>query len=115
VRLSHAPHLAGIKHLNRLDQVLAAQQVASVGWDEGLMLDYRDQPLELTSMNLFARFADVLWTPALTGAGLAGIARDWCLAQASSLSLAVSHEDVSLPGLCGADEGFACDGLGGRV
>lgn len=113
VRLSHAPHLAGIKHLNRLDQVLAAQQVASAGWDEGLMLDYRDRPLELTSMNLFARFADVLWTPALTGAGVAGIARDWCLAQASSLSLVVSHDDVTLSRLRDADEVFACNSVAG--
>lgn len=115
VRLSHAPHLAGIKHLNRLDQVLAAQQVAGAGWDEGLMLDYRDRPLELTSMNLFARFADVLWTPALDGAGVAGIARDWCLAQAWPLSLAVSHDELTLSRLRDADEVFACNSVAGFV
>ncbi|MBQ26270.1 aminodeoxychorismate lyase [Alcanivorax sp.] len=69
--------LAGFKHLNRLPQVMARREVAGQGWDEGLLLSTRRQPLEATSMNLFARFADHWWMPdlAAAGAGVAGVMR----------------------------------------
>lgn len=69
--------LAGYKHLNRLAQVMARREVAQQGWDEGLLLSTRRQPLEATSMNLFARFADHWWMPdlAAAGAGVDGVMR----------------------------------------
>ena len=38
-QLSHNRNLAGIKHLNRLEQVLAAKEVNAHGFDEGLLCD----------------------------------------------------------------------------
>src|SRR5690554_5854709 len=35
--LARQPALAGIKHLNRLEQVLARRQVDAEGWDDGLL------------------------------------------------------------------------------
>lgn len=69
--------LAGCKHLNRLAQVMARSEVARQGWDEGLLLSTRRQPLEATSMNLFARFSDHWWMPdlAAAGAGVEGVMR----------------------------------------
>lgn len=69
--------LAGFKHLNRLPQVMARREVARQGWDEGVLLSTRKQPLEATSMNLFARFADHWWMPDLDAAraGVAGVMR----------------------------------------
>jgi 4-amino-4-deoxychorismate lyase len=69
--------LAGFKHLNRLPQVMARREVARQGWDEGVLLSTRRQPLEATSMNLFARFANHWWMPDLdaAGAGVAGVMR----------------------------------------
>ncbi len=74
--------LAGLKHLNRLPQVLARMEVARQGWHEGLLLDRRGCPLEATAMNLFALFGDTLWTPPLDTAGVAGVGRDWLLTRA---------------------------------
>lgn len=74
--------LAGLKHLNRLPQVLARMEVARRDWHEGLLLDRRGCPLEATAMNLFALFGDTLWTPALDAAGVAGVGRDWLLSRA---------------------------------
>lgn len=72
---------AGIKHLNRLPQVQARAEVARQGWQEGLLLSPRQQPLEATAMNLFARFEDGWWTPdlAIAGSGVAGVMRRWLL------------------------------------
>ena len=105
--------LAGIKHLNRLDQVLARDQVSRHGWDEGLMLDQGGRPLELTSMNLFARFADQLWTASLTHAGVAGIARQWCLEQPAVQALRLTSKPLALAQLRDADEVFACNSVAG--
>lgn len=123
-RVADMPSLAGLKHLNRLEQVLAQQQVSAAGWDEGLLLDQRGRPLELTSMNLFARFGDELFTPDLHHAGVAGVARQWCLnSRASSNShlkpdsplqnLTCRQGSISLSRLREADEVFACNSVAG--
>ncbi len=77
---------AGQKHLNRLAQVQSRAEVARQGWQEGLMLSARRQPLEATAMNLFARFKTGWWTPdlALANAGVAGVMREWLLTQLRS-------------------------------
>ena len=77
----YADPFAGHKHLNRLAQVQARGEVARQGWQEGLLLSPRRQPLEATAMNLFARFDNGWWTPDLATAnsGVAGIMRDWLL------------------------------------
>lgn len=79
--------LAGLKHLNRLPQVLARQDVARQGWHEGLLLNRHRQPVEATAMNLFAVFGDTLWTPELERAGVAGVGRSWLLAHAGRYGL----------------------------
>ena len=112
-RAATSVQLAGIKHLNRLDQVLARDQVSRHGWDEGLVLDQGGRPLELTSMNLFARFADRLWTAPLTHAGVAGIARQWCLEQPQVQALKLTGKPLSLAQLRDADEVFACNSVAG--
>ncbi len=70
---------AGLKHLNRLPQVAARAEAGRHGWREGLLLDRHRCPVEATSMNLFAVFGNLLWTPSLERAGVAGVARDWLL------------------------------------
>lgn len=79
--------LAGLKHLNRLPQVLARREVARQGWHEGLLLNRYRQPVEATAMNLFALFGDILWTPSLERAGVAGVGRGWLLDQAGQYGL----------------------------
>ena len=77
----HPEPAAGHKHLNRLPQVLARAEVARRGWHEGILLNPRQQPLEATSMNLFARIDDHWWTPDLqkASAGVNGVLRGWLL------------------------------------
>ncbi|HEX5679090.1 MAG TPA: aminodeoxychorismate lyase [Alcanivorax sp.] len=105
--------LAGLKHLNRLPQVMARMEVARRGWHEGLLLDRRGCPLEATAMNLFALFGDTLWTPALDGAGVAGVGRDWLLARARQQGRAVQVRLRPLSHLRAADSVFLINSVAG--
>ncbi|MGL6291082.1 MAG: aminotransferase class IV, partial [Silanimonas sp.] len=67
--------LAGMKHLNRLEQVLGAREAAERGLDDGLMADADGFVTCSTRANLFAR-VDGRWiTPPVDRAGVAGVAR----------------------------------------
>jgi len=105
--------LAGLKHLNRLPQVLARMEVARQGWHEGLLLDRRGCPLEATAMNLFALFGDTLWTPALDAAGVAGVGRDWLLARAREQGRPVQVRLRPLSHLRAADSVFLINSVAG--
>ena len=74
-RLAAQPKLAGIKSLNRLENVLARMEWSSPDISEGIMLDMQDNVIECTAANIFARFSETLITPSLTQCGIAGITR----------------------------------------
>lgn len=80
LRLAEQPRLAGIKHLNRLEQVLARAEWNDPAIAEGLLRDSRDRVISATMANLFAVIDGVLMTPALDGCGVAGVARAEVLA-----------------------------------
>src|SRR5699024_2191274 len=91
IRLGKQPFLAGIKHLNRLEQVLARHEAVASGWDEALLRNQEGQPVELTAMNLFLRYDQGWWTPALENAGVNGVARQWVINQ-SGVEVGVSEQ-----------------------
>jgi len=76
IRLGCSPQLAGIKHLNRLEQVLARGEWGDPAIAEGLMLDTNDQLVEGTMSNLFMVRNGILLTPDLSQCGVAGIMRE---------------------------------------
>ena len=65
--------LAGIKHLNRLDCVLARAEVAEAGWDEGVMLDQHQQLVCATQGNLVWYGQSHFFSPSLLRSGVAGL------------------------------------------
>lgn len=69
------PRLAGMKHLNRLEQVLGADEVARAGADEGVMFDVHDCAIAGTRSNLFVVHGKEVSTPRLNTAGIDGIMR----------------------------------------
>jgi 4-amino-4-deoxychorismate lyase len=79
-RLALQPLLAGLKHLNRLEQVLARAEWSDPAIGEGLLCDLDGQVISGTMTNLFAVLDGVLVTPALDGCGVAGVARAEILA-----------------------------------
>lgn len=82
-RLTPAGPLCGLKHLNRLEQVLASQTLQ--GYREGLLLDRFARVVEGTRTNLFAVRNATLITPRLSESGVAGVLReailDWAVQQ----------------------------------
>lgn len=112
-RLAHQPKLAGVKHLNRLENVLARMEWSDPAIAEGLMLDTADNVIECISANIFARFNDKLITPSLDQCGVAGITRQQILSRAKTFSLKTEIAPLSLEQLLTADEVIICNSLYG--
>lgn len=111
--LSINPALAGIKHLNRLDQVLASREWPGEGYLEGLMCDADGHLVEGTRSNLFLVIDNRLVTPRLARAGVAGIVRDAVIAVRDAAGEPVQIRDVRTDELAVADEIFVCNSVFG--
>ena len=112
-RIAHQPKLAGIKHLNRLDNVLARMEWHDPKVAEGVMLDMEGNVIECTAANIVARYGDTLITPKLDQCGVAGITRKQILAHAKRLELNTAIERMNLKDLHSADEVVICNSLFG--
>ena len=106
MRLSINPVLAGIKHLNRLEQVLARAEWNDGDFAEGLMLDTAGNVIEATACNLFLVKQTVLYTPDLSGAGVAGVMREMILDAAPAYTKAVCIKAIKIEDCVAADEIF---------
>lgn len=76
LRLGIQPALAGLKHLNRLENVLARAEWSTPEVAEGVLCDTEGRLVEATSMNLFWLRHGHLETPRLDRCGVAGTLRD---------------------------------------
>ena len=112
-RLSENYQLAGIKHLNRLEQVLAAREIQRAGADEGLMLDTSGALIEGGRSNLFAVRDGILLTPSLLKSGVRGIMREKIIAAAADLSQPVKVCTLFPSHIVSADELFLCNSVFG--
>ncbi|MBS7661202.1 aminodeoxychorismate lyase [Pseudomonas lalucatii] len=112
-RLAEQPLLAGLKHLNRLEQVLARGEWQDDEHAEGLMLDAAGRVIEGVFSNLFLFKDGTLLTADLSRCGVAGVMRAELLAQAATLGMACEVRDLDLAELLGADEVFMCNSLYG--
>lgn len=112
-RLAAQPLLAGIKHLNRLENVLARMEWTEPSVADGILLDMNNNVIECTAANIFARFGDMLITPSLHSCGIAGITRQRIINVAHTLSLKVKEETFNLEQLLSADEVIICSSLYG--
>ncbi|WP_457808141.1 aminodeoxychorismate lyase [Kushneria sp. EE4] len=93
LRLARQPALAGIKHLNRLENVLARQEWHDEAIAEGILLNDRDHPIEATAMNLAWFDQGRWWTPALNECGVEGTLRR-ALVESGHLTV-VEHAPLS--------------------
>lgn len=78
-RLAKQPQLAGLKHLNRLEQVLAAAECARAGVPEGVVRDVDDQVIEAVTGNLLLVIDGELVSPPLDDCGVNGVGLQWLL------------------------------------
>ena len=106
VRLADQPRLAGIKHLNRLEQVLARAEIAASDDIEALMCDADGHVICGTMSNVFIVDAHRLRTPRLDHAGVAGVMRAVLLREAPSLGLQIEEGALGREDLMAAREIF---------
>jgi len=112
-RLAEQPLLAGLKHLNRLEQVLARSEWQDSAFAEGLMCDTSGRIIEGVYSNLFLIKNDVLITADLSRCGVAGVMRAELLAQAEAMGITTRVCDVAMLDLQQADEVFLCNSVYG--
>lgn len=113
LRLSLQPRYAGIKHLNRLENVMARMEWTDPLVADGVLLDAEENVIECTMSNIFARFGNQLATPSLVRCGVAGITRQRILALASELGLKPEVRNLPLQETMQADELLICNSLYG--
>jgi len=112
-RLAEQPLLAGLKHLNRLEQVLARAEWQGAEFAEGLMCDSSGRLIEGVFSNLFMVCDGRLVTPGLTRCGVAGTLRAELIAQAATEGEPVVIEDLEPSRLASASEVFMCNSVYG--
>lgn len=113
LRLSSQPRLAGVKHLNRLENVLAAAEWSDPAIAEGLLCDEAGRVIGGVRSNVFCWREGVLVTPDLSRSGVAGMQRqrviEWALAAGQPLEV----RDLALDELLAADEVLICNSVFG--
>lgn len=112
-RLAEQPLLAGLKHLNRLEQVLARSEWQDAEHAEGLMLDTSGRVIEAVYSNLLVVSNGVLITADLSRCGVAGVMRAELLAQAAAQGIECQVRDISYAELLSADEVMLCNSVYG--
>lgn len=98
-RISIQPALAGIKHCNRLEQVLARLEwhppgAAGADADEGLMCDTDGAVVSATAANLFVLHGSRWQTPGVDRCGVAGVCRGWLLQHCEVDQARITVEEV---------------------
>ncbi len=111
VRLGRNPVLAGMKTLNRLEQVLARAEWSDDRIAEGLMFDTEGYLIEGTASNVFLYREGHLFTPDLSNCGIAGIMRGLVIEQAEKRGIPLSVQDLRLADLKSADGLFLTSSL----
>lgn len=112
--LSRQPSLAGLKHLNRLDQVMARSE-----WDEqdrfneGIMFNLDGNVVEGTMSNIFWLRDNRLFTPDLSQEGVDGCVRRWVIHQQQNESPVIVEKCAKLDQLLAADAVFLTNSLMG--
>ncbi len=110
-RLAEQPLLAGLKHLNRLEQVLARGEWTDPAIAEGLMLDVQGRLICGTMTNVFMVLGEELVTPALNRAGVRGVMRGALIEAFRAEGVRVTERDVDPAELALAREVFLTNAL----
>jgi 4-amino-4-deoxychorismate lyase len=110
-RLSRNSLLAGLKHLNRLEQVFAASEFDRELFDEGLMLDNDDNVIEGTMSNIFILLKSEVLTPSLEFSGVEGIMKSYLLNELDSTPYKVKETTIKLEQVMQAEAIFMSNAI----
>ncbi|WP_137226922.1 aminodeoxychorismate lyase [Shewanella sp. MEBiC00475] len=113
--LGRQPLLAGIKHLNRLEQVLIKSQPLSSHHQDWLVFDCDGNVIESSIANLFIVKNDQVFTPAITHAGVSGVMREVMIDSLLGHDIAVMATQLTLGDIQTADHIFITNSLFGII
>ena len=107
--------LAGVKHLNRLDQVMARSEWSHNRYQDGLMFTEADDVIEATSANIFVKTKDGQWlTPDLDQSGVSGVMRGLLIEEIfPACDIRVSIKAINRDTLLGAQQILLCNSVRG--
>jgi len=111
LRLGRQPRLAGIKHLNRLENVLARAEWDDPAIFEGLLCDDSGMVVSGVMSNLFWISHGELFTPDLSACGVAGVARTRLLRAATRLGIPIHIGRYPPAAILAADEVMICNSV----
>ena len=114
-RLAVGSPVAGLKTLNRIEQVLARSEVLPTGAFEGLTLDADGRLICGTMSNVFVVRNKTIATPALDRCGVAGTMRQFVLDLLEKQGTDVEVCDLEWDDLVAADEVFITNSQMGLV
>jgi 4-amino-4-deoxychorismate lyase len=114
-RLGANPHLAGIKHMNRLDQILGRSEWDDAAIDEGIMCSQEGHLVGGTMSNLFLQQGEHLLTPGIVTAGIAGVVRELLMWHARRQGQAVRLAQLDVSELYRSDAVYLSNALVGIV
>ncbi len=115
MRASWQPALAGIKHLNRLENVLARMEWDDPAIVDGIMLDHEECVVEGVMSNLLFGRDGYLWTPLLDICGVAGVMREVVIDAARHLGWYVHEQKLTLSDLYAAEQVWLSNSLMGLM
>jgi len=106
LRLPQSSALPGIKHLNRLDNVMAAAEGIGVPAYDSLLFDTADHLVSGTSCNVFVVRSGMLLTPPVDRVGVAGVMRGIVLRESAVLEIEAREQVLTMDDVAGADAIF---------
>jgi 4-amino-4-deoxychorismate lyase len=105
-RLAEDPSLAGIKHLSRVGNVMAAAEASNAGCFDALQLDGTGRVISGAMSNVFIAREGRVLTPRVDRCGVAGVMRAVVIRECASLGIEITEADLSPEDLFAADEAF---------
>jgi 4-amino-4-deoxychorismate lyase len=107
LRLGENPRLAGLKHCNRLEQVLARRELANAPHiAEGLLFSSSGNLISGIMTNVFLVRENVLLTPRIDLCGVSGVMRRVVLREARQVGIPTRECELRAENLAAADEVF---------
>ena len=106
LRLPQSSAFPGIKHLNRLENVMAAAEGIGAPAYDSLLLDTGDQLVSGTSCNVFVVRSGMLLTPPVDRVGVAGVMRGIVLRESTALDIEAREQVLTMDDVARADGMF---------
>jgi branched-chain amino acid aminotransferase len=103
--------ISGIKATNYLESILARQEARSAGYDEGLLLNEKENVAESGSGNILLVKKGILKTPPIGSGFIPGVVREVILELAPILNIRCEEVDFSLDDLLSTDEAFLTNSM----